>query len=100
MIVKIVLWSVVSIYLLTIVYATVKHTNLINWIVNTLKYPYRKRKVTKLFKILPAKKKRDAWLNATVVMDESKWYNRALEKYVRTKFIEPILNTDGSVRIN
>lgn len=69
----------------------------LKWLYNTLNYPFKKRAITKLFDSMTPKDQRDFWLTSEMNMDESKWYYRSLEKYIRKKYIEPKINTDGSI---
>jgi hypothetical protein len=68
------------------------------WIARSIRYPFFKRKVSKLFARLTETQRRDLWLYSEMDMDESKWYNRKLEQYIRNKYINPIIEKYGSVR--
>jgi hypothetical protein len=94
---KIIAIIYISYYLLSIVVHWLKSSYWFGWLVNSIKYPLRKHRIDKLFKSLPEQQRRDMWLNATFTEDESKWYYRALEKHIRTKYIEPIVKQYGAV---
>ena len=67
------------------------------WVVNSIDYPFRLRRMNKLFDKLNDTQKRDMWLDNVLTMDDSKWYYRALEKHIREKYIEQIVSTYGTV---
>ena len=66
-------------------------------LVGFLLLPYRIYKLNSLFVRLTKAQRRDLWLYSEAQMDESKFANRYLEKFIRKKFIEPITVEYASV---
>lgn len=63
----------------------------------SVKYYAYRRKIDRMFKNLSDQNKRDMWLYSVLEMDDSKWYNRALERHIREKYIEPIISQYGKI---
>ncbi len=67
------------------------------WIEGSIMYPFNKRSANKLFKNLTPKYRRDLWLKSIEIEDRSKWYYRRLEKFIRNKYIVPIVTEYGKI---
>jgi hypothetical protein len=85
-------------YIVSIGIHLLKKYGVLNWIKHSINYPFKKRRTDKLFKSLPDNQRRDLWLYSDMNLDESKWYYRRLEKFIREKYIEPIVNNYGTIR--
>ena len=87
-------------YIVSIGLYLLRKHGILNWLKNSINYPFRKRRTDKLFKSLTDTQRRDLWLYSDMQLDESKWYYRRLEKYIRKKYIESIVEEYGSIRTN
>lgn len=67
------------------------------WLKQSFFYQFKKRQIDKLFDNLTNEKRRDLWLYSYLRIDEQYWFNRSLEKYIREKYIEPIIAEYGTV---
>lgn len=90
-------WIYIGIIVLALLVYWLRKSVIVNWLINSLNYPFRKHRIDKLFKSLPDTQRRDLWLESVLIEDNSKWYYRALEKFIREKYIEPIVSEYGSI---
>jgi hypothetical protein len=60
------------------------------WLYHSINYPFRKRKIDRMFKNMTPIHRRDYWLYSVIDEDDTKWYYRALERHIRKKYIEPL----------
>lgn len=77
--------------LLGLFMVTIDKVKVVRNIYETAKFPFRFLWVLSLFKRLNNTQRRDLWLYSTMIED-GKWYNRIIEKRIRKKYIEPIIN--------
>lgn len=81
-----------------IIFAIVLHCK--RWIYKSLFYFNDRRKCVKLLDTFTDKEVRDYWLDNKLLQDGKYWYHRSLEKYIRKKYINSIIESYGEIRIN
>lgn len=74
-----------------------KNRTLRLWIRYSIMYLFDKRKITKKLESNDDDFKRDFWLNNFILKEPKYWYERAMEKYIRLKYINRIVEGYGSI---
>lgn len=68
-----------------------KNPILRNWLKKSVMYFIDKKRITKELEAKSDEYKRDYWLDEYIVYKQPKfWFEKAMEKYIRTKYIEEI----------